>query len=157
MSDIPPGRVVGVDFGTVRIGLAISDAGRRIASPLETYTRRNAASDAERFRRLVAEERVTLFVVGLPVHGDGRESASSVRAVEFGRWLTETTGIPVDFLDERYTTRQAENLLIEGHVPRAKRRERLDRLAAQILLSAYLERGCVGTDPSAIVPLEDRT
>lgn len=150
------GRVVGVDFGTVRIGLAISDAGRRIASPLETYTRRSRPADAERFRRLIAEERVAQFVVGLPVHGDGRASASSARAVEFGRWLAETTGIPVDFLDERYTTQQAEALIREGQTPRSKRRERLDKLAAQILLAAYLERGCEGSDPSVVVPLEDR-
>lgn len=156
MNDNKSGRVVGVDFGTVRIGLAMSDAGRRIASPLETYTRRSRQADAERFRSLVADERVAQFVVGLPVHGDGRPSASSTRAVEFGRWLAETTGIPVDFLDERYTTRQAEALLVEGRTPRSKRRERIDKLAAQILLAAYLERGCVGSDPSAVVPLEDR-
>lgn len=156
MSSAETGRIVGVDFGTVRIGLAICDSARRIASPLETYTRRDAALDAQRFQRLVAEERVARFVVGLPVHGDGQASQSSIRAVEFGRWLQQTTGIPVDYLDERFTTQQAEALLREGNVPRSKRRARLDKLAAQILLAAYLERGCQGTDPNAIVPLGDR-
>lgn len=152
---MPAGRVAAVDFGTVRIGLAISDARRQIASPLETYTRGDAAADAARFRRLVAEERVAQFVVGLPVHGDGRESTSSVRAVDFGRWLLETTGIAVDFLDERFTTQQADRIISESSVPWKKRKALRDKLAAQILLTAYIERGCRGTTPEGAGPLDD--
>jgi putative Holliday junction resolvase len=137
--DTDRGRVAGIDFGAVRIGIAISDPGRRIASPYENYTRRGAEQDARRMRRLVEEERVTLFVVGLPVHLDGRESPSSTRAREFGQWLHETTGVPVEFYDERFTSVEAEQFLLDANLTRKRRKARIDMLAAQILLSAYLE------------------
>jgi putative Holliday junction resolvase len=134
-----PGRVAGIDFGTVRIGIALSDRARRIASPYENYTRRGAEQDARRFRRLVAEEGVTLFVMGLPVHLDGRESEKSAAARQFGRWLAEVTGVPVEYFDERFTSAQAEQLLLDAQMTRKRRKKRLDMLSAQIMLSAYLE------------------
>ncbi|MEN6450355.1 MAG: Holliday junction resolvase RuvX [Thermoguttaceae bacterium] len=133
------GRVAGVDYGTVRIGIAISDPDRKIASPLENYTRRGDEQDARRFRRLVADEGVVLFVVGLPVHLDGRESEKSVEARRFGAWLAEATGVPVEFFDERFTSREAENLMLSADLSRKRRKRRMDMLAAQILLSGYLE------------------
>lgn len=133
------GRVAGIDFGTVRVGIALSDAGRTIASPYENYTRRGPKQDAQRFRRLVDEEEVTLFVVGLPVHLDGRESRKSIEAREFGRWLREATGIPVEWFDERFTSSQAEGLLLDAQMTSKRRKKRLDMLAAQIMLGAYLE------------------
>jgi len=134
-----PGRVAGIDFGTVRIGIAISDVDRRIASPLESYTRRSADQDARRFRRLVAEEGVVLFVVGLPVHWDGHESQKSRQARRFGVWLSETTNVPVVFFDERYTTVEAEQSLLGAELTAKRRKQRVDMVAAQILLTAYLE------------------
>ncbi|HEY4761769.1 MAG TPA: Holliday junction resolvase RuvX [Thermoguttaceae bacterium] len=134
-----PGRVAGIDFGTVRIGIALSDPGRSIASPLETYVRRNPELDAQRFRRLVEEEGVTLFVVGLPVSLDGNESNLSAAAREFGQWLTEITGVAVDFFDERFTSAQAKYLLLDAGMTDKDRKKRIDMLAAQIMLSAYLE------------------
>ena len=71
--DRSPGRIAGIDYGTVRIGVAISDPDQTLASPLETYNRRNDALDREWFKRLAKEERVVRFVVGLPVHLDGHE------------------------------------------------------------------------------------
>lgn len=145
------GRIAAIDFGTVRLGIALSDAGRRIASPLETYTRRTPELDAQRLKRLVAEEQVALFVVGLPVHLDGRESAKSREARSFGQWLTQTTGVAVEFFDERFTTSQAHALLSDAQLRGRRRKERLDRLAAQILLTAYLEAGGRGNDaPGAL-------
>ncbi len=140
------GRVAAIDYGSVRIGIAISDSERRFASPYENYTRRGEAADAGRFKRLVAEEDVKRFVVGLPVHLDGRESQKSQEARRFGQWLAQTTGVPVDFFDERFTSAQAEQLLLEADMTRKRRKERMDKLAAQILLSAYLEAGCQGQD-----------
>jgi putative holliday junction resolvase len=134
-----PGRVAGIDYGTVRIGIALSDSGRSIASPLVNYTRRNIQLDADRFRRLVKDEEVTLFVVGLPIHLDGRESQKSIEARQFGQWLTEITGLPVDFFDERFTSTDAENLLLDANLTNKRRKKRRDMLAAQIMLSAYLE------------------
>ena len=72
MSLTSAGRVAGIDYGTVRIGIALCDPSRTLASPYETYSRRGTEQDARRFQRLVAEEQVTRFVVGLPVHLDGR-------------------------------------------------------------------------------------
>ena len=134
-----PGRIAGVDFGTVRIGIAISDPEGIIASPVETYTRRGPDQDAQRFRRLVDEERITLFVVGLPLHLDGRESGKSIEARQFGRWLAESTGVPVEFFDERFTSHEAEQYLLDAELTKKRRKKRIDMLAAQIMLSAYLE------------------
>jgi len=134
-----PGRVAGVDFGTVRIGIALSDPERSIASPMETYTRRNPELDAQRFQQLAKEEGISLFVVGLPVFLDGQESPKSLEARQFGKWLAEVTGVPVDFFDERFTSTEAENLLLDAELTKKRRKKRIDMLAAQIMLSAYLE------------------
>jgi putative Holliday junction resolvase len=135
-----PGRVAGIDYGHVRIGVAITDPERKIVSPLENYTRRGLEQDAERFRRLVAEEQVVLFVVGLPLHLDDRESQKSQEARQFGQWLGEMTGVPVEFFDERFTSHDAEQLLLAADMTRKRRKRRLDMLAAQIMLTAYLEK-----------------
>lgn len=135
----PPGRLAGIDYGTVRIGIAVTDVERRLASPYENYTRRDAARDAEFFRRLASDEQITQFVVGLPVHLDGRESQKSVEAQAFGRWLHELTGVPVVYFDERFTSFEAEQYLLGAQLSQKKRKARLDMLAAQIMLSAYLE------------------
>jgi putative holliday junction resolvase len=154
MSHSVPGRVVAVDYGTVRIGLAISDPARTLASPLSIYARRDRVADGTFFQKLAKEELVSRFVVGLPVHNDGRESQKSFEAREFGKWLGETTGVPVDYFDERFTTAQAEEHLLAAGLTKKRRKERLDKLAAQILLSAYLEAGCKNDE--APRGLEDR-
>lgn len=148
-----PGRVAGIDFGTVRIGIAISDPQRTIASPYENYTRRGPDQDARRFRRLAEEEAVVRFVVGLPVHLDGRESEKSREARQFGQWLEKTTGIPVDYFDERFTSTEAEQFLLDAQLTKKRRKQRLDMLAAQIMLSAYLESQ--GNAQQSPKPLED--
>jgi putative holliday junction resolvase len=140
----PPGRVAGIDYGTVRIGIAISNPERTIASPLENYTRRGHERDAERFRRLAAEEQIVLFVVGLPIHLDGGESPKSLEARQFGQWLAQTTGVPVEFFDERFTSHEAEEFLLAADMTRKRRKKRIDMLAAQIMLSAYLEASAAG-------------
>ena len=135
----PAGRVAGIDYGTVRIGIAISNPERTIASPLENYTRRGLNQDAKRFQRLVADEGIVLFVVGLPIHLDGGESQKSGEARQFGGWLAETTGVPVEFFDERFTSHEAEQFLLAADMTRKRRKKRMDMLAAQIMLTAYLE------------------
>ena len=147
-TDSSYGRVAGIDYGTVRIGIAVSDPERRLASPYENYNRRSRAKDAERFQRLVQEERITLFVVCLPIHSDGNESVKSLEAREFGHWLQEITGIPVVWFDERFTSVEAEQVLLEAGLTQKKRKERLDKLAACFLLSAYLEAPHAAIDPA---------
>ncbi len=148
----PLGRIAAIDFGTVRLGIALSDARRTIASPYENYTRRSAPADAEYLRRLAKEEGVALFVVGLPIHTDGRESQKSRQARQWGQWLHEQTAVPVEFFDERFTTREAEQALAAAELTKKKRKARLDMLAAQSLLAAYLEAGGAPYTPR---PLDD--
>jgi putative Holliday junction resolvase len=138
------GRIIGVDFGTVRIGLAITDLNQTIASPLNVYQRRNETLDAKFFRELVTMEQVCGFVVGLPIHLSGDASAKSVEATHFGEWLADCTGLAVTWFDERFTTAFARDVLNESNFSGKKRKERLDKLAAQILLSAYLEAKSTG-------------
>ncbi|GHT14078.1 putative pre-16S rRNA nuclease [Planctomycetales bacterium] len=135
------GKVAGIDYGTVRIGIAVSDADRVLASPYETYIRKKPERDADYFRQLVREEQITQFVIGLPLHLSGDISPKAEEALEFGRWLTELTDIPVDYVDERYTSVEAERLLRSAKLTDKKRKERRDKLAAQIILTVYLESG----------------
>ncbi len=133
------GRIAGIDFGTVRIGVAITDPTQQLASPLDNYTRRRLDGDAAYFRKLAAEERLAGFVVGLPVHTSGNESEKSSQARQFAKWLAETTALPVRLFDERYTSAYAEEALLAAGLTKKRRKERLDKLAAQIMLVAYLE------------------
>jgi putative Holliday junction resolvase len=133
------GRLAGVDYGTVRIGIAVCDDQRVVASPFDTYTRRNAAADAAFFREFVAQEKIVGFVVGLPIHSSGGESAKSQEARRFGDWLAATTDRPVQYWDERYTTVAAEQFLNQANLRGKKRKSRLDRVAAQIILATFLE------------------
>jgi putative Holliday junction resolvase len=135
-------RLLGVDYGDVRVGLAVSDPDRKIAFPLTTYERRGRDRDAEYFRALVREEQVGALVVGLPVHLSGREGEKAAAARAFGAWLGEVTGLAVAYWDERFTTVEAEAALWAAGLTQKKRKARRDRVAAQILLQAYLDAGC---------------
>jgi putative Holliday junction resolvase len=143
--------LLGVDYGTVRVGLAMSDPDRKIAFPLTTYTRRNREQDAEYFRHLVETEAINQIVVGLPVHLDGREGRKAVEARAFGKWLGEVTGQPIVFWDERFTTVEAEEHLWSAGLTHKRRKARRDQVAAQILLQTYLDAGCPEeTNPGAL-------
>ncbi len=148
---IPPGKVAGIDYGTVRIGVAVSNSSRTIASPLETYTRRGEQRDAAYFRELAREEQIACFVIGLPVHLNGEESQKSFEAREFGKWLHEETGVAIAYFDERFSTAQADELLAAGKLTKKRRKARRDMLAAQIMLSSFLESGATSRpDPGSI-------
>lgn len=142
MSTAPPGRLLGLDPGTVRVGLAISDPDRLVASPLETYTVRGPAADAAYFAKLVAAERVVGLVVGLPLHTGGEEGIKAKEARAFGAWLAGATGLPVVWWDERCTTAAAEDFLRAAKLNPKQRKERRDRVAAQLILQGYLDAGC---------------
>jgi putative Holliday junction resolvase len=135
-------RLLGVDYGQVRVGLAVSDADRKIAFPLATYERRGPDQDAAYFRTVVVDEAIAALVVGLPVHLDGREGQKAAEARAFGQWLGAATGLPVVYWDERFTTVEAESALWNAGLTHKKRKARRDRVAAQIMLQAYLEAGC---------------
>ena len=147
-SELPrTGRLAAIDYGTVRLGVAITDPDQRLASPLENYTRRGVEADAKWLADLAKHERIVGFVVGLPIHISGDESQKSREARTFGQWVSERTGLPVVFFDERYTSAHAEALLLEAELTKKRRKQRLDKLAAQILLSAYLESSRASDKP----------
>ena len=135
------GRLVAIDLGEVRIGLAVSDPGQVVASPAETlHVPRN--QDAPTIDALVDALRrheAAGVVVGHPRRLDGREGASAQRARRFAQALRERTDLPVMLWDERFTTVEAERVLIDGDVSRAGRKDAIDRVAASVLLQAVLE------------------
>jgi len=139
-------RIAGIDYGTVRIGIALGDLETGLAGPFETYTRVNMERDAQYFRELATAERIARFVVGLPVHLDGHESQKSREARQFGDWLGTLTGVPIDYFDERFTSAEAERILQEANLTKKRRKARIDQLAAQIMLTAYLEAGAQSQD-----------
>ena len=143
-------RILGIDFGTRRVGAAVSDPRRSIATPLEVYERRAPRQDARHYKTLVEENDVERIVIGLPVHLTGREGASAGLARAWGTWLSEATGLPVVYYDERYTTVDAEDSLIEAGLKRSKRKGLRDMLAARILLQNYLDDGCPETGPKVL-------
>ncbi len=147
-------RILGLDYGRRRVGAALSDPGRTIAFPVEVYELRGPESDARHYRELVQENDVARIVVGLPLHTSGREGELASRARTFGDWLAVVTRQPVIYYDERYTTVEAENRLIDAGLTRQKRKVLRDKLAAQIMLQSYLDAGCPETE-SEPTPLSD--
>ena len=137
-------KIAGIDYGTVRIGVALADTTIGIASPFENYSRRTPQLDVDYFQRLTKEEKIGRFVVGLPVHLSGNESQKSTEARAFGEWLAGVTSIPVEYFDERFTTSEADELLSSVKFTKKQRQARRDQLAAQIMLAAYLEAGSRG-------------
>jgi putative holliday junction resolvase len=146
--------ILGVDFGTRRIGAAVSDPGRTIAFPLELHERRGPDADARHYRELVQENDVGRIVVGLPLHTSGREGQLARAARNFGDWLGSVTERPVFYFDERYTTVEAEHRLLDAGLTRQKRKSLRDKLAAQIMLQSYLDAGCPEIEAPA-APLAD--
>jgi putative Holliday junction resolvase len=135
-------RILAIDPGDVRVGIAATDSGGMIATPLEVTERRGAADTiAARAQELGA----TLCVVGLPLNMNGTEGPAAEKARELGEELAER-GLEVEYLDERMTTMAAERSLIETGHSRRRRREITDAVAATILLEAYLERRRHQTD-----------
>ncbi len=135
------GRLLGVDYGRRRIGVAISDVEQRLASPMVNHTRSGSDADARFFRRLIAENHVVGIVVGLPLHmGSGEESPMSQEARDFGAWLAQVTGLPVAYHDERLSTATAEVHLRAAELSPRQRRQRRDKVAAQVMLQSFLDR-----------------
>jgi len=139
-------RIAGIDYGTVRIGIAVADTSVGIAGSFDNYTRRTPELDARYFRELAEQEKIARFVVGLPVHLSGHESQKSAEARAFGAWLGQLTGVPVEYFDERFSSAEAEQILQAAELTKKQRKARLDQLAAQIMLTAYLEAGARGQE-----------
>ena len=134
------GRILALDWGERRIGLALSDETQLIASPLETLTRRAGKRfPMPRFLALVAQHHPVGLVVGLPLAMDGREGPSATAARALGALVGARTGLPVDYQDERYSTIQAEEAVRAMGGRTRGRKEDVDQLAAVVLLQGWLE------------------
>ena len=132
------GRVLGLDPGERRIGVALSDPIGMIAQPHLVLDKR--AGDAiAAIQELCAEYEVETVVVGLPTSLSGKEGPAAVKARELGTAVSEATGCDISFFDERFTTVQAESALIEGGMRRRQRRETIDKVAAALMLQGYLD------------------
>jgi putative holliday junction resolvase len=132
-------RVLAIDVGAVRIGLAISDPDARIATPLETVAGRPRAAAIARIVELLVARDIRQIVVGLPLDLDGREGQAVRRVRTFVDALREHTALPIEEWDERFTSVAAERSLVEADVRRAKRKTVIDQVAATLLLQGYLD------------------
>ena len=140
MDDRPPGRFLGIDHGTKRIGLAISDPDAGFASPLETIAAGPNFDDCIRAMLAAASGfEVAAMVVGLPLNMDGSEGKQAKIVRRFGKRLLQLTDKPVYFWDERLTSVAAESHLRDAGLTNRKRKARIDRVAAQVLLQTFLD------------------
>ena len=133
-----PGRILALDLGKRRIGLALSDELGLTAQGLGTLERTNIREDLAELTRLAAERGVALILMGNPMHMSGSEGRQSAWVREFAERLGAHSGLAVRLWDERLTTVEAERVLRESGISREKRRRAVDRLAAVILLESYL-------------------
>lgn len=145
------GRLVAIDLGEVRVGVAVSDPGQVVATPAETLDVERGADGPTLDAVVAAVERhdAAGVVVGLPRTLEGREDTAARRARRFAEGVRERTSLPVRLWDERFTTVEAERVLLDADVSRAGRRTSIDRVAASVLLQGVLEsqrraRGVVG-------------
>jgi putative Holliday junction resolvase len=130
-------RTLGLDYGERRVGVAVSDPTDRFAQPLETLP---TDSTLERIAELVDEYEVRRIVVGLPLQMDGRAGAQAERTRAFGERVAQRTGLPVEYLDERLTSVEAKRVLAEAGGRPGRHKDRVDRVAAALLLGTFLDR-----------------
>ena len=138
-------RFLGIDYGTKRIGLAVSDPEATMASPLTTLqSRGDAAQDVVVLAAVVREYEIDELVVGLPLNMDGTEGKQAKITRAFGEALTHQTNLPVHYYDERLSSFTAEELLRPAELTRKKKKARLDGVAAQVMLQASLDARATG-------------
>jgi putative holliday junction resolvase len=133
-------RVLGIDFGEKRLGLALSDESRTLASPLAVYERKDLQSDLRFLRDLILRYQITEIVLGLPLNMDGSLGPKAQQVLEFKRALEESLKLPVHTFDERFTTAEAERALLEANMSRRQRKAKRDALAAALILQGYLQQ-----------------
>ena len=136
----PGGRLLGLDVGEKTIGLAVSDPGLAVASPLVTLRRSKFTADAERLARLVAERRVGGLVVGLPINMDGSEGPRCQSVRQFAANLLARLDLPLAFWDERLSTAAVTRAMLDADLSRRRRGEIVDQLAAAYILQGLLDR-----------------
>jgi putative Holliday junction resolvase len=132
-------RILALDHGSKRIGVAVSDETKTIAQPLEYIPAEPFADFLERLKQLLLEKEIDLVLIGLPRNMDGSYGPAAQKVEVFVAVLRSAITIPVKTWDERLTSSQANRILIQGGVRRDKRKEKVDKMAAAILLQSYLD------------------
>ena len=138
-------RILALDHGTKRTGVAVSDELKLIAQPLEYISAEPFAEFLARLKVLLREKEVELILVGLPRNMDGTYGPAALKVQAFIAALKSALTVPIKTWDERLTSVQANRLLLEGQVRREKRKEKVDKMAAAILLQSYLDSLEAGT------------
>lgn len=133
-------KILALDIGTVRIGIAASDIMEIIASAYEVYRRKNEEADVKYIAELVSKLEAGEIVIGLPLKLDGTEGQSVEMARSFGDKLSKLTEVPIIYQDERLSTVSAQKILIESGMRREKRKDKVDSIAATIILQTYLDK-----------------
>ncbi len=134
------GSLMGLDFGTKTIGVAISDRLQSVGSPRETIKRKKFGVDADAIDQLIAENEVVGIVLGLPMNMDGSEGPRAQSTRAFARNLSARISVPIFFWDERLSTVAAERVLIEADMSRKRRADVIDNVAASYILQGVLDR-----------------
>lgn len=134
-------RVVGLDIGDRRVGIAVSDETGTIAVPRGVYSRRSEDEDIAHLAQLARDVEATAIVAGLPLNLDGTEGDQARRTRTLAEAVAERSGIPLHYVDERLTSVEAERAMIEGGLSRRSRKGRTDALSAVLILQAWLDRG----------------
>lgn len=133
-------RALGVDPGTKRIGLAVSDLSGTIASPLTVLQRsRSRDHDLRELARIASEEEAEVVVIGLPLNMDGSTGPSAKAAIALGRRLATLVDVPIEMHDERRTTVTADRAMIDAGLDGVQRRQRVDKVAAAVMLQSWLD------------------
>jgi len=132
-------RILALDHGTKRIGVAVSDELKMIAQPLEYILTEPFAPFLERLKQLIIEKEVELILIGMPRNMDGSYGPAAQKVDTFVAVLRNAVAVPIKTLDERLTSAQANRVLIQGGVRRDQRKEKVDKMAAAILLQSYLD------------------
>ena len=132
-------RILALDHGSKRIGVAVSDETKTIAQPLEFIPAEPFADFLERLKKLLVEKEIDLILVGLPRSMDGSYGPAALKVQAFVAVLKMVITVPIKTWDERLTSAQANKILIQANVRRAKRKEKVDKMAAAILLQSYLD------------------
>lgn len=140
------GRILALDVGARRIGLALSDELGWTAQGLPTLVRKNVRTDLDALAEIIRRHGVKLVIAGNPLHMSGSESAGSERVAKFAEQLRRRAGVEVRMVDERLTTRQASRVLRESGISIEKRARAVDRLSAVLLLESYLDQHGAGGD-----------
>ena len=134
------GRALGVDYGAKRIGIAVSDALGIAATAIEVIEETDPGIAAKRVAAIAKDRGVKTLVFGIPVNMDGSEHASHSKVVAFAQMCSRAAGLPIEYVDERLTTRQAERHLWNAGLAQKGRKARVDKVAAALLLQGWLDR-----------------